>query len=76
MGEKYLTIKNWNTDWKDHPYFKMNEQEQIEYEVYSDGVDMKELNFIKTKRGLDILKKEENKLTQRNRMNTESCFAE
>ena len=66
MGEKYLTIKNWNTDWKDHPYFKMNEQEQIEYEVYSDGVDMKELNFIKTKRGLDILKKEENKLTQRN----------
>ena len=53
-------------NWKDHPYFKMNEQEQIEYEVYSDGVDMKELNFIKTKRGLDILKKEENKLTQRN----------
>ena len=19
-GRKYLTIKNWNTDWKDHPY--------------------------------------------------------
>ena len=42
----------------------MTEEEQIEYEMYSDGVDMKELNFIKTKRGLDILKKEENKLIQ------------
>ena len=34
------------------------------YEVYSDGVDMRELNFIRTKQGLDILKKEENKLTK------------
>ena len=51
-------------NWKNHPYFKMNEEEQIEYEVYSDGVDMKELYFIKTKRSLDILKKEENKLTR------------
>ena len=60
MNEKEGLIikmtKNWNTDWKDHPYFKMNEQEQIEYEVYADGVDMKELNFIRTKRGLEILR--------------------
>ena len=56
MGEKYLTIKNWNTDWNDHPYWEMTEEEQIEYEAYSDGVDMKELNFIRTKRGLEILR--------------------
>ena len=66
MREKYLTIKNWNTDWKDHPYWEMTEEEQIEYEVYADGVDMRELNFIRTKQGLDILEKEENKQSNRN----------
>ena len=53
MNEKGSLIidmtKNWNTDWKDHPYWRMTEEEQIEYEVYSDGVDMKELNFISVK---------------------------
>ena len=56
MGKKFLTIKNWNTDWKDHPYWEMTEEEQIEYEVYSDGVEMRELNSIGTKRGLEILR--------------------
>ena len=51
--------KNWNTDWKDHPYWEMTEEEQIEYEVYADGVDMRELNFIRIKRGLEILNREE-----------------
>ena len=49
MGERKLNTKNWNTDWKDHPYWEMTEEEQIEYEVYSDGVDMRELNFISVK---------------------------
>ena len=58
--------KNWNTDWKDHPYWEMTEEEQIEYEVYSDGVDMRELNFIRTKRGLETLRENlRNTITQK-----------
>ena len=67
MGEKYLTIKNWNTDWKDHPYWEMTEEEQIEYEVYSDGVDIKELRCIKTKRRMNNLMSAETKLIRTTR---------
>ena len=38
-----MLIKNWNTDWKDPPYWEMTDEEQIEYEVYADGVEMREL---------------------------------
>ena len=49
MNEKGSLIikmtKDRNTDWRDHPYWEMIEEEQIEFEVYSDRVEMRELIY-------------------------------